>query len=198
MILNGSPRAPISNSKKYADIFRRYSGMETSYFNIGRNNHGELCRYMENYSDLLFVFPLYADALPVGFLNFLKYLESNPPANKPVVSILINCGFMEYQQNEVAVEMIRYFCRKNGYQMGSILMLGSGEAIMDTPFKYVANIKIRKLANSIASRRYKTLHGTMPLSKRLFKIAATVYWVNYGKKFGTSKKEMETMKIEGE
>ena len=32
MILNGSPRAPKSNSKRYAEIFSKYSRSETDIF----------------------------------------------------------------------------------------------------------------------------------------------------------------------
>lgn len=196
MIINGSPRAPKSNSKRYAEIFSKYSSVETEYFNLTKSNHLELCSKMNGYSDVLFVFPLYADSLPVGFLNFLKVLEANPPAQKPVVSILINCGFLEYQQNEVAVKMVHLFCRQNGYPTGSVLMLGGGEAILDSPLKFVAVWKIRKLAHSVAKGNYRTLHATMPLSKKMFLKASTNYWINYGKRFGVSKEQMQTMKIE--
>ena len=119
LILNGSPRAPKSNSRQYAEIFSTNCQLPSDYFNISKNNHAELCRRMSEYSDVLLVFPLYADSLPVGFLNFLKHLEANPPERKPVVSILINCGFLEHQQNDIALKMLRFFCRKNGYRMGS-------------------------------------------------------------------------------
>ena len=128
LILNGSPRAPKSNSKRYAEIFMRHCTAETDYRNITKKNHEELCAALSGYTDVLFAFPLYADSLPVGFLNFLKALEACPPAHKPVVSILINCGFLEAEQSEVAIRMMRLFCRRNGYVMGSVLMLGSGEA----------------------------------------------------------------------
>ena len=36
----------------------------------------------------------------------------------------------------------------------------------------------------------------MPLNKRLFLWAATYYWTWYGKRFGTTKEQMQTMKIE--
>lgn len=51
------------------------------------------------------------------------------------MSVLINCGFLECRQNDVAVEMVRLFCRQNGYRFGSVLKIGSGEAIWDTPFR---------------------------------------------------------------
>lgn len=196
MILNGSPRAPKSNSKQYSEIFSRYSIHLCDYFNISRSNHAELISKMKNYTDVLLVFPLYADSLPVGMLNFLKSLENNPPSRKPVISILINCGFLEYEQNDVAIRMLKYFCRKNEYSIGSILMLGSGEAILATPFKYVAVKAIKRLALSVDKQDYREIKATMPLSKWLFKLAAEVYWTRYGKRFGISGKEMRSMAIE--
>lgn len=197
MIINGSPRAPRSNSRRYAEIFARHCGATTISRHITRTNHPELCAEAGTVDDLLLVFPLYADALPVTLLDFLKTLETYPPARKPTMSVLINCGFLEHGQNEVAVDMVRLFCRRNGYAMGSVLMLGSGEAILKTPFSYIATRSIRKLARSIERRQYATIRATMPLTKRLFVVAADIYWRLYGRKFGTGKRQMQTLLIEG-
>lgn len=196
MILNGSPRAPKSNSKKYSEIFMKYSRLQCDYFNITKTNHLKLIAEMEKYSDVIIVFPLYADSLPVGLLNFLKNLEDNLPAQRPVISILINCGFLEYEQNSVAVNMIRYFCRLNNFPIGSILMLGSGEAILETPFRYIAVRAIKRLSESVNKGNYKDITATMPLPKWLFKMAARSYWIRYGKKFGVCEKEMQRLEIE--
>lgn len=196
MILNGSPRAPKSNSKKYSEIFVKYSRMQCDYFNITKSNHLKLIAEMEKYSDVIIVFPLYADSLPVGLLNFLKNLEDNLPGQRPVISILINCGFLEHEQNCVAVSMIRYFCKHNNFPIGSTLMLGSGEAILDTPFRYIAERAIKRLSESVNKGNYKDITATMPLPKWLFKMAARSYWISYGKKFGVSEKEMQRLEIE--
>ncbi len=196
MIVNGSPRASKSNSKVYAGIFAECCARTVDYYELTKSNHRELCLNMGEYSDVVFVFPLYADALPVGFLKFLTYLEANPPVRKPVVSILINCGFLEYHQNDVAVRMMTLFCNRNGYQIGSVLRLGSGEAILKTPFRYVAVRAVRRMAESVAAQRYRNIQATMPLTKKMFQMAATVYWTRYGKRFGTTKQQMQCMKIE--
>lgn len=198
MIINGSPRAPKSNSKSYAELFVKYCKRKADYFNLSRTNHLELCARMNEYSDVLLVFPLYADALPVGLLNFLKSLEANPPMQKPVISMLVNCGFLEYQQNAVAVRMIRFFCKQNHYAFGSALMLGGGEAILNTPFKFIAKMSIRKLSKSVADKKYGEFHATMLLSKKMFLKASTRYWTLYGMKNGISKEQMQTMSIEAE
>ena len=198
MIINGSPRAPKSNSKLYAEIFMKYGKGDTEYFNITKSNHAQICDKVADFHDILFVFPLYADGIPVTLLSFLKTLEENPPKSKPVVSILINCGFIEYQQNDVAIEMMKLFCEQNGYQFGSVLRIGGGEAILDTIFKIFVTWKIKKLRSTICNAHYKTLQVTMPLSKKLYIKASTNYWINYGHKNGISKEQMETMEIEPE
>ena len=113
LILNGSPRAPRSNSKRYGEIFAACYGENAELCPITKGNHQELRDKLDGVSHLLFVFPLYADALPVPLLHFLKFLEDHPPQRKPTVSVLINCGFLEPRQNEIAVEMMRLFCRQN-------------------------------------------------------------------------------------
>lgn len=95
MLINASPRAPRSNSRRYAELFVRAWPGESACFALTKSNHLELCGELEHYSDLLLVFPLYADGIPVTLLNFLKTLEEHPPRHRPTVSVLINCGFLE-------------------------------------------------------------------------------------------------------
>ena len=197
MLINGSPRAPKSNSKQFAQLFSENCRLETEYFEISKINHLEICRAMEHVSHILFVFPLYADGIPATLLNFLKSLETNPPGEKPVISVLVNCGFLEPSQNDTAVEMIRLFCRQNGYRFGSALEIGGGEALPATPFMRLTARKIKKLAECITAGKHRILHTTMPLPKRLFVKASVSYWVNYGKKSGISEEEMRTLRIEG-
>lgn len=197
MILNGSPRAPVSNSKGYADIFREKCGRKTEYFSITDKDRRRLCSKLVEASDLLLVFPLYVDSLPAILLEFLKELEKKPPEKKPVISVIINCGFLEYGQNDTAVKMIELFCGRNGYPFGSVLKIGGGEAILGTPFKFLVSRKIKKLASALTSGRYKTLSVTMPLSKKTFIKASTKYWLGRGGKNGLTKEQMATGRIEG-
>lgn len=196
LILNGSPRAPKSNSKRYSEIFRKYVHEHVEYRNITKSNHSELASMAGEYSDLVLVFPLYADGLPVTLLNFLKILEMQSPKFKPKISVLINCGFMEFSQNNIAVEMIKLFCKQNHYVYGSTLKIGSGEAILDSPFRILAVQKIKKFAKSVVENKKQEFHITMPLPHSLFLKASRKYWIQYGERYGISEREMETMEIE--
>ena len=196
MIVNASPRAPKSNSKLFAQRFSNCSSLPSRYYPLTHTNHLELCAAMEQFTHVLLVFPLYADAIPVTLLNFLKTLEVHPPQHKPVVSVLINCGFLEPHQNDVALRIIRAFCKRNGYPFGSALKVGSGEAILSTPFQWLVSRRLKQFAHSIANHSYRTLQTTMPLPKRIFIRASTSYWVAYGKKNGVTQAQMQTMQIE--
>lgn len=196
VILNGSPRAPKSNSKRYTALFLPYWKEAAECFDIVRGNRQVLCSKVAQASKVLLVFPLYADGIPVPLLDFLKELEKEKSGNRPTVSVLINCGFLEPRQNDVAVEMVRLFCKQNGYPFGSVLKIGGGEAILDSPFRFLVAGKIRRFAASVARGENRTLTVTMPLSKSMFVAASTSYWVNYGKKRGVTKEQMETMEIE--
>ncbi|EGT3600280.1 hypothetical protein [Clostridium perfringens] len=196
IIINGSPRAPRSNSKEYGEIFSSYYKGQADTFNITKNNHKEICSKIGDYTDMLLVFPLYADGLPVTMLNFLKVLEENPPKNKPKVSVIVNCGFIEPEQNNVCIDMVKLFCKQNTYEFNSVLSIGGGEAILGTPFKIFVKWKIKKLAKSIYNNTVENLSVTMPISKNMYLKASTNYWINYGKRNGITKSQMETMKIE--
>ena len=197
LILNGSPRAPRSNSKRYAALFMNRCKVQCEYQNITKSNHAELCEKMNEVSDVLLVFPLYADGLPVTLLDFLKTLETCPPERKPVISVLINCGFFEHHQNDIAVRMVELFCRQNEYRFGSVLKIASGEAILDTPFCGLVKRKLEQLAAAIVQGKARVLHVSMPLTRGMFVRASTRYWVSYGKKNGVSWEQMAVMEIEG-
>ena len=92
--------------------------------------------------------------------------------------------------------MVALFCRQNGWSFGSVLEIGGGEAILDTPFRFLAAGGVKKFARSVEKRRYTRFHTTMPLPKSLFLKASASYWTEYGKKNGVSEAEMRTMQIE--
>ncbi len=196
LIINASPRAPKSNSKGYSEMVMASYGQPVEYCNLSKANHGELGEKMAQADRVLLTFPLYADGIPVTLLNLFKSLEGNPPARKPQVSVLINCGFIEYEQNDVAVEMVRLFCKQNGYAFGSVLRIGGGEAILGTPFKFLVARQVKKLCAAMEKGEMASFHVTMPMTKGMYLKASTKYWTEYGKRNGITEAQMRSMEIE--
>ena len=156
LILNASPRAPRSNSKVYAQMLAHGWGGPAAYREVlSPAAFPALRQELEQAAHLVLVFPLYADSLPVPLVRFLKELEANPPAARPVVSVAVNCGFLEPQQNDLAVEMVHLVCRRNGYPFGSVLEIASGEAILGTPFRFLVDRACRRMARSIRRGQHR-------------------------------------------
>lgn len=196
IIINGSPRAPRSNSRQYAKLFSENAPFPCLYREIRQDNHHALCDEISKATQILLVFPLYADGIPSSLLEFLKTLSTHSVVQKPPISVLVNCGFLEPEQNNTAVEMIRLFCSQNGYPFGSVLKIGSGEAILSTPFRPFVTHKLKKLAKKIKNHQQCILQVTMPLTKQMFLRASTQYWIKLGEKNRISKEEMSSLDIE--
>ena len=130
-------------------------------------------------------------------MKFLKTLEQNPPKQKPRISVLINCGFFEPEQNDIALDILRLFCKQTGFPFGSSLAVGGGEAFLKTPLAFLLKAKIKKFAKAIDA--HQTVHWkiTMPISKPMFIKAANSYWLQYGAKNGLTQEQMSAMEIEG-
>ena len=196
LIVNGSPRASRSNSKKYAELFVQYWEGEAEYYLAVSKKHQTIYRFLAEYDALLFVFPLYADGIPAIILDFLVSLENCPVKKKPRIHVLINCGFLEPQQNAVAVDMVRLFCKQNNFPFGSVLCIGSGEAILTTPFAFLVKRRIKQFARAVRANSSQFFQVSMPLPKTAFVKASEKYWLRLGQKNKVSRKQMETMEIE--
>lgn len=197
MMVNGSPRAPRSNTRRYLQLLEQYWPGETREYSVTQGKHEQGVAQLEGCGQLVLAFPLYADSLPVTLMGFLKALEAHPPAPKPTVHVLINCGFLEPEQNRVALEIIDCFCRRSGYPRGATLCIGSGEAILGTPFAFFARRAIRKLARAIQTGRPARIKTAMPLTKGMFLKASTNYWLGLGAKNSLTREDMAVMDIEG-
>ena len=196
LIINGSPRAPRSNSKRYSELFTQsFTG---SYDQLQALNYSKSTVNVDDYSDILLVFPLYADSIPTPLMTFLKIMSQSPKTRQPTIHVLINCGFLEPEQNIIAVEMLQFYAKQFGFSFGSVLMVGSGEAILNTPFSFLVKRRIRKLAASIQTHNPLCQSVTMPLPKSIFLSASTKYWLTMGAKHGQTKETMSTMSIEKE
>ena len=196
MIVNGSPRAARSNSKLYIQAFlSAWSGAYTQYSAV-EQRHTACLEQLEGCSDLLLVFPLYTDGLPSCLMEFLRESLEYPGLPALRVHVVINCGFLEPSQNDVAVDMIRLFCKRGGHRFGACLRIGSGEGLPGTPFMGMARRKLRKLAAAVAAGRPAQLKVAMPLPKGLFLRAANRYWLERGKGFGVTQLQMVAPQIE--
>ena len=84
LIVNGSPRAPRSNSRRYIEQFLPCWGETADQYTALRG--GPLSP--EDCTDLLLVFPLYADGIPAVLMRTLKELAVWRGTARPRIHVL--------------------------------------------------------------------------------------------------------------
>lgn len=198
VIINGSHRAPISNSRRYSKYLMKFLKSYSEEFLLNKNNYDEVSKELFSAKKVILVFPLYMDCIPSILLDFLNRLEKlgKKYKSRPVVYIVINCGFIENEQNEVAISVMKFFLKKNDFKFGGVLSIGSGEVIMDSPFRGLVTSKIKKFAKAIELEESICLKAQIPISKGIVVRAINKYWALKGASLGKTKIEMETMEIQ--
>ncbi|HZK87662.1 MAG TPA: hypothetical protein VFC27_00795 [Anaerovoracaceae bacterium] len=197
VIINGSHRAPLSNSRRYTKYLMKFLKTDSKEFLLNKNNYDEISKELFSAQTAILIFPLYVDCIPSILLGFLNRLEKlgEKYKSRPTVYIIINCGFIENEQNEVAISMMEYYLKKNSFRYGGVLSIGSGEAILDSPFRGMVTGKIKKIAKAIENGETISIKTQMPISKGFFVKAGNKYWSIKGASHGKTKMEMQTMEI---
>lgn len=86
---------------------------------------------------VILAFPLYVDHLPAIAMEALELIADHRSVNKPSYPqgflALVNCGFPESEQNNIAVAVAREFATQNGFEWRGGLAMGMGGVISGRP-----------------------------------------------------------------
>src|SRR5665647_3311953 len=93
VIINGSHRAPLSNSRRYTKYLMKFLKTESEEFLLNKNNYDEISKELLFAQKAILIFPLYVDCIPSILLGFLNRLEKlgEKYKNRPTVYIIIKC-----------------------------------------------------------------------------------------------------------
>lgn len=150
---------------------------------------------------IVFVFPLYIDAIPSSMLDFLycfeefiNNLNSSKEQNKPPrVYAVINNGFVEGGQNVNAARIMRHYAAKIGFTWRFAIGIGAGEFIKETqnniPLKskikrkiYDAIVKLVTDIESTEVAQEKDILASPSMPKSLFILMGNAHWTGAAKK----------------
>jgi len=133
-LINGSPKMKDSASSSLLEDLKSLSSKskaeiiscELHKTQINKKQKEELY----NCDALIFIFPLYVDGVPSHLLSCLEALQkyfNTKTTSKPIkVYTVVNCGFYEGRQNEIAIETIKNWTYKAGLLWGQGLGIGGG------------------------------------------------------------------------
>lgn len=128
--------------------------------------------------------PLYVDALPSHLLSCLMQIESAKPQKRVRVYGVINCGFYEGEQTDVAFGVLRNFCTRCGFDFYGGLGIGGGGILSITKGlaeqklnKIGVIVKLRALAHKVSKgERYPLRYTSVNMPEKIYKIGAEAMW----------------------
>lgn len=180
LFINCSPKFKNSNSARFINSINKKIKDNFNICDIYSDNNTDVINLIKKSEKIIIAFPLYVDAPPSKLIFLLENLKNEKLDNKEIYCI-VNCGFLEPEQNNVACEIIKCFCiQKNIYYKGAF-KIGCGEIVG----KYLQNRilnhfymkKELQFINAINNSNYIEITFTINLiSKRLFCILGNISW----------------------
>jgi multimeric flavodoxin WrbA len=204
-LINGSPKIKDSASGAILHDLKPFLEKDNNFISEHKYTKPQLtAKDMEQIIEndvLVFAFPLYVDGIPAHLLNCLVQLESyfsNIKDKEIKVYVLVNCGFHEGKQNELAIEILENWCEKAGLNWGQGIGIGAGGmlgALKNVPIgkgpKKNLGKAFAKLSNNILNGiSEEKLFITANFPRFLYKLAAEMGWRQSVKANGLTKKDL--------
>ena len=146
---------------------------------------------------VIMALPLYVDGVPsrvIEFMNaYAKFNEKND-AGKPKFYFIINCGFMEHEQNNTAIKILRSFSEKSGFAFGGGISIGSGAMILGTD----EAAKVKELLKKLAAEAEKqedikeALQINVNMPKEKFRVVFNQVWIDVAAKKGLTEEDLRS------
>jgi hypothetical protein len=208
VLLNGSPRAGGSTSRKLLDLFMKQLSADCkgTVIEVGKSilHKTQLQDYthMERAETIVIAFPLYVYCLPGALTEFLlgyrEYMNNGgKPATQKIYAV-INCGFPESCINNDAALVIKRFCEEIHATYRFSVLIGTGGMLQ--PLKMMPSVnKMWKNFGSafnqiICDMRDKKvsadIHIDSRLPKKLFYFIGQTNFTMIAKKNGINRKEI--------
>ncbi|MBX4262902.1 NAD(P)H-dependent oxidoreductase [Clostridium estertheticum] len=206
-MINGSPKIKDSCSEYLIDEITKLLDNKTEVTVCNASdktlNKGQF-NSIYNCDAIVFVFPLYVDAIPSHLISFLeafqKYLKEQPVKNISAYAVS-NCGFFEGNQNKYALDIIENYCErtgliwKYGLGIGAGPFIGESKSISWKTFikKPVFNAML-DFKNSLETGEHPNgnIFVTAKIPRHMYIWAAHIGWRKQAKKNNLKTKDLYT------
>ena len=163
-LLIGSPRGEHSTSNSLGRYFcERLKTYRITYQTqyLCRSIHSEkdqmsVLQLIDNSDLIVLSFPLYVDSLPSQVIKFLELIadheKKRQSQEKKYFIAIVNSGFPEASQNEIALSICRLFAKQVGFIWLGGLAKGGGEMIAGRPLdEFGGELRFQKKALDLAA-----------------------------------------------
>ena len=200
-IINGSPKAIKSNSEilgNYLSSLLKENEIK-KYYSISFRLNDENKNEIYNSDVLIFLFPLHVDGIPSNLLKLLvKIEEEKIIKSETKIYCIVNNGFYESKQNQLAILQIKNWCEKVNARWGQGIGVGAGELLPHLkkyplgqgPLKNLGKVLDKFSANILTLKSDEDIYINPNWLKSLYFFQGTISWILKGRKNNLRTREL--------
>lgn len=202
-LINGSPKINNSASGALLEDVKRYLGKTIEVINFGFHSSGiskEVIEELKKIDVWVFSYPLYVDGIPGHLLSCLVQLEEGHIHN-PQVHIygIVNCGFYEGVQAELALKILENWCLKTRFIWSGGIGVGGGGGLAMMPEmepgcgpKAPIDKALAELSGVILKKQVReNIYVSVAFPRFLYKMGAQMGWRQMMKANGGKVKDLK-------
>ena len=203
-IINGSQKTGESNTECILERLKEIINQahKINIFNCGlKQLTNEMYNKIISADVIVLMFPLFVHSTPSNTLKVLIELENileNQQKKNLIIYTIVNNGFFEGKQNNIAFEIIKNWCDRTGVKFGGGIGQGAGEMIART--KHLPKDKdlfknltcaLQTMVKNIEIKQPMEIKYLSPKFPRfLWRYMGVRNWNNMAKNNGLNKKDI--------
>ena len=205
ILINGSQKVGKSNSGIILDRVNNLikEKHEVEIYNSGTSNFSkEIFQKIISGDVIILAFPLFAYSIPSHTLKMLVELENiikRKQINNLILYTIINCGFYEGKQNNVAFDIIKNWCDHSCVKFGGGIGQGGGEALggmkdiilEKSPFRNLEQALHLMIEKMELKEPFEIKYLDPLFPQLLFKLGGTLNWIKMARKNGLKRKDIK-------
>ena len=192
-VINGSPKAIKSNSEilgNYLSSLLKENEIK-KYYSISFRLNDENKNEIYNSDVLIFLFPLYVDGIPSNLLKLLVEFEKKKVIKYGTkIYCIVNNGFYEGKQNQLAILQIKNWCEKVKVRWGQGIGVGAGELLPylkkyplgQGPLKNLGKVLDKFSANILTLKSDEDIYINPNWLRSLYFLQGSISWILKGRK----------------
>lgn len=194
-LVNGSPKLRESTSAMLLHDIASYMKDQAELIEINFHHSkvsNEILEQLKTVDVIVLACPLYVDGLPGNVLACLSQLE-NQMNNSLYVYGLINCGFYEGKQANIALDILKNWCNKAHLSWAGGIGIGGGGGLSQMPSgpKIPVEKELQLMAEHILQMQTNdNQYVSVAFPRFLYKMAAQFGWRRLIKENGGHGKDL--------
>ena len=129
LLINCSMRGKEANSETFLKRLAEDLHTDHEYLRFKDAGEEETVSKMADAETIILAMPLYVDGLPSNVIRLLQKIEEKLNGKGRKIYVLANLGLYESHQLVNLLSMMKYWCKKTGFQYKGAIGIGAGELI---------------------------------------------------------------------